>query len=123
MEKQLKADVNKKRERRNSDAWVPPMSSHYIKPVTASVTLEQAWQVITGSVLTVTLGARGLHAALPDGRPKAGKTSGLYEANEVSEVLVASDLWFQPSFLSQNLTLELSQGCDSWSNQFYLCYT
>ena len=70
-----------------------------------------------------TLGARGLHAAHPDGRPKAGKTSGLHEANEVSEVLVASDLWFQPSFPSQNLTLELSQRCDSWSNQFYLCYT
>ena len=41
-----------------------------------------------------TLGARGLHAAHPGGRPKAGKTSGLHEANEV---LVASDLWFQPS--------------------------
>ena len=92
MEKQLKADVDKKRDRGNSDAWVPPMSSHYIKSVTASVTLEQVWQVITGSVLTVTLGARGLHAALPDGRPKAGKMSGLHEANEVSEVLVASDL-------------------------------
>ena len=70
-----------------------------------------------------TLGARGLHAAHPDGQPKAGKTRGLHEANEVSEVLVASDLWFKPSFPSQNLTLELSQQCDSWSNQFYLCYT
>ena len=67
-----------------------------------------------------TLGTRGLHAAHPDSRPKAVKTSGLHE---VSEVLVASDLWFQPSFPSQNLTLELSQRCDSWSNQFYLCYT
>ena len=47
-----------------------------------------------------TLGARGLHAPHPDGRPKAGKTSGLHEANEVSEVLVASDLWFQPSKIS-----------------------
>ena len=65
-----------------------------------------------------TLGARGLHAPHPDGRPKAGKTSELHEANEVSEVLVASDLWFQPLFPSQNLTLELSQRCDSWSNQF-----
>ena len=27
-----------------------------------------------------TLGARGLHAPHPDGRPKAGKTSGLHEA-------------------------------------------
>ena len=44
-----------------------------------------------------TLGARGLHAPHPDGRPKAGKTSGLHEANEVSEMLVASGLWFQPS--------------------------
>ena len=53
-----------------------------------------------------TLGARVLHAPHPDGRPgktsglheaKAGKTSGLHGANEVSEVLVASDLWFQPS--------------------------
>ena len=55
-----------------------------------------------------TLGARVLHAPHPDDRPKAGKTSGLHEAkagktsglheaNEVSEVLVASDLWFQPS--------------------------
>ena len=42
-------------------------------------------------------GARDLHAPHPDGRPKAGKTSGQHEANEVSEVLVASDLWFQPS--------------------------
>ena len=41
-----------------------------------------------------TLGARGPHAPHPDGRPKAGKTSGQHEANEVSEVLVASDLWF-----------------------------
>ena len=47
-----------------------------------------------------TLGARGLHAAHPDGRPKAGKTSGLHEANEVSEELIASDLWFQPLFPS-----------------------
>ena len=67
-----------------------------------------------------TLGARGLHAPHPDDRPKAGKMSGLHEANEVSEMLVASDLWFQPLFLSQHLTLELSQRCDSWSNQFYI---
>ena len=74
-------------------------------------------------VATITLGARGLHALHPDGRPKAGKTSGLHEASEVSEVLVASDLWFKQSFPSQNLTLELSQRCDSWSNRFCLYYT
>ena len=33
-----------------------------------------------------TLGARVLHAPHPDGRPKAGKTSGRHEANEVSDV-------------------------------------
>ena len=31
-----------------------------------------------------TLGARGLHAAHPDGRPKAGKMSRLHEANKVT---------------------------------------
>ena len=36
----------------------------------------------------ITQGARGLHAPHPDGWPKAGKASGQYEANEVSEVLV-----------------------------------
>ena len=32
-----------------------------------------------------TLGARGLYAPHPDGLPKAGKTSGQHEANEVSD--------------------------------------
>ena len=35
------------------------------------------------------MGARGLHAPHPDGGPKAGKTSGQHEANEVNEVLPA----------------------------------
>ena len=74
-------------------------------------------------VVVVTLGARDLHAPHPDGRPKAGKTSGQHKADEVSEVLVASYLWFRSSFPSQNLTLELSQRCDSWSNRFYPCHT
>ena len=73
--------------------------------------------------LLSTLGVRGLHAPHPDGWPKAGKTSRQHKVKEVSEVLVASDLWFRPSFPSQNLTLELSQRCDSWSNRFYPCHT
>ena len=38
----------------------------------------------------ITLGARGLYAPHPDGRPKADKTSEQHETNEMSEVLVCS---------------------------------
>ena len=58
--------------------------------------------------VNLSLGARGLHAPHPDGRPKAGKTSGLHGANEVSEVLVASDLWFQPSKTSLSCYCDVS---------------
>ena len=40
---------------------------------------------LTFSITFYTMGARGLHAPHPDGRPKAVRTSGQHEANEVSE--------------------------------------
>ena len=57
------------------------------------------------------MGARGLHAPHPDGGPKAGKTSGQHEVNEVNEVLPA---FGRPSGWGACRPLPCTQGTQSW---------